>query len=198
GHGLSVTGGTALTGQTHYRVVQTVQATSHAAPAGPSRERPYHKRAATPRATPRPGRPRRGRPTKLAARGAGSVLPAPRGNNPAEPSGDPRGVAVMTQAADTRSGSDVSHNPLNSDGRRHPLENGLTVFTLVAGLVSFATGWVVSLHFLASVTGIAALLVGLYAQLISATRPERMVIVTGLVAAFVGVSLGIAHGGFAI
>ena len=104
----------------------------------------------------------------------------------------------MMQAADTRSGSDVSHNPLNSDGRRHPLENGLTVFTLVAGLVSFATGWVVSLHFVASVTGVAALLIGLYAQLISATRPERMVIVTGLVAAFVGASLGIAHGGFAI
>jgi len=104
----------------------------------------------------------------------------------------------MTQAADTRSGSDAPHNPLNSDGRRHPLENGLTVFTLVAGLISFATGWVVSLHFLASVTGIAALLVGLYAQLISATRPERMLIVTGLVAAFVGAALGIAHGGFAL
>ena len=104
----------------------------------------------------------------------------------------------MTQAADTRSGSDVSHNPLNSDGRRHPLENGLTVFTLVAGLISFATGWAVSLHFIASVTGIAALLVGLYAQMISATRPERMVIVTGLVAAFVGAALGIGHGGFSI
>ena len=104
----------------------------------------------------------------------------------------------MTQAADTRSSSDASHNPLNSDGRRHPLENGLTWFTLAAGLISFATGWVVSLHFLASVTGIAALLVGLYAQMISATRPERMVIVTGLIAAFVGASLGIAHGGFAI
>jgi hypothetical protein len=104
----------------------------------------------------------------------------------------------MSQAAETRSDSHVPHNPLNSDGRPHPLENGLTVFTLVAGFVSFATGWVVSWHFVASVTGIAALLVGLYAQLISATRAERMVIVTGLVAAFVGVSLGIAHGGFAL
>ena len=104
----------------------------------------------------------------------------------------------MTQAAETRSGSDVSHNPLNNDGQPHPLENGLAVFTLIAGLISFATGWVVALHFVASVTGIAALLIGLYAQLISATRPERMVIVTGLVAAFVGASLGIAHGGFAL
>ena len=102
----------------------------------------------------------------------------------------------MSQAAGTR--SEVSHNPLNSDGQRHPLENGLAVFTLIAGIVSFATCWVVSLHFIATVTGIAALLVGLYAQMISATRAERMVIVTGLIAAFVGAALGIAHGGFGI
>jgi hypothetical protein len=102
----------------------------------------------------------------------------------------------MPQAAGASPRSQVSHNPLNSDGQRHPLENGLTVFTLVVGIVSFATGWVVSLHFVASVTGVAALAVGLYAQLISATRPERMLIVTGLVAAFVGAALGIGHGGF--
>ena len=41
-----------------------------------------------------------------------------------------------------------------------------------------------------------ALIVGLPAQLYSATRTERMLIVTGLVAAFVGGSLGLAHGGF--
>jgi hypothetical protein len=85
---------------------------------------------------------------------------------------------------------------LNSDGQRHPLENGLTAFTLAAGVVSFATGFTVSLHVVATSLGIAALAVGLYAQLISATRPERMVIVTGLVAAFVGLALGLAHGGF--
>jgi hypothetical protein len=102
----------------------------------------------------------------------------------------------MAPAAGASPHSQVSHNPLNSDGQRHPLENGLTVFTLVVGIVSFATGWVVSLHFVASVTGVAALAVGLYAQLISATRPERMLIVTGLVAAFVGAALGIGHGGF--
>ena len=43
--------------------------------------------------------------------------------------------------------------------------------------------------------GLAALVIGLYAQLVSATREERMLIVTGLVAAFVGVALGLAHGG---
>ena len=89
-----------------------------------------------------------------------------------------------------------SHLTLNSDGQRHPLENGLAVFTLITGLIVFAAGWVVSLHVLASVLGIVSLLVGLYAQMISATREERMIIVTGLVAAFVGTALGFAHGGF--
>jgi len=54
----------------------------------------------------------------------------------------------------------------------------------------------VNLHMIATMTGAASLLVDLYAQMISATRPERMIIVTGLVAAFVGVALGLAHGGF--
>ena len=84
----------------------------------------------------------------------------------------------------------------NTDGKRHPLENGLTAFTLAAGVVAFATGFVVSQHVLATSLGLAGMVVGLYAQLISATRPERMLIVTGLIGAFVGLSLGLAHGGF--
>jgi hypothetical protein len=102
----------------------------------------------------------------------------------------------MPRAAGTRSRPHLPSITLNSDGERHPLENGLAVFTLIAGLAAFAAGWVVSLHVLATVLGIAALAVGLYAQMISATRPERMIIVTGLVAAFVGTALGLAHGGF--
>ena len=102
----------------------------------------------------------------------------------------------MPQAASSRPQPHVPHLTLNSDGQRHPLENGLAVFTLVGGITAFAVGWVVSLHVIASVLGAASLAVGLYAQLISATRPERMLIVTGLVAAFVGAALGIAHGGF--
>lgn len=89
-----------------------------------------------------------------------------------------------------------SHLTLNSDGQRHPLQNSLAVFTLITGLIVFTVGWVVSLHVLASVLGIVSLLVGLYAQMISATREERVIIVTGLVAAFVGTALGFAHGGF--
>jgi hypothetical protein len=110
----------------------------------------------------------------------------------------------MPQAASTRSrphvphlAPHVPHLSLNSDGQRHPLENSLSVFTLIGGAVAFAVGWVVTLHLLATVLGLATLAVGLYAQLISATRAERMIIVTGLVAAFVGTALGLAHGGFA-
>jgi hypothetical protein len=100
----------------------------------------------------------------------------------------------MPDAASTR--SNESFLTLNSDGQSHPRENALAVFTLVTGLITFAVGWVVSLRALASILGIVSLLVGLYAQLISATRAERMIIVTGLVAAFVGTALGFAHGGF--
>ena len=99
----------------------------------------------------------------------------------------------MPDAASTRPRSSLS---LNSDGQSHPLENGLAVFTLVSGLIVFAAGWVVELRALASVLGVVTMLVGLYAQLISATRTERMIIVTGLVAAFVGTALGFGHGGF--
>ena len=102
----------------------------------------------------------------------------------------------MPDAASTR--SRVPFLTLNNDGQRHPLENALAVFTLVTGLIAFAVGWVVSLHLLATVVGLMSLVVGLYAQLISATREERIIIVTGLVAAFVGTALGLAHGGFAV
>ncbi len=99
----------------------------------------------------------------------------------------------MPEAASARRSS---HLTLNSDGQPHPLENSLAVFTLITGLIVFAVGWVIKLHVLASVLGIVSMLVGLYAQMISATREERMIIVTGLVAAFVGTALGFAHGGF--
>jgi hypothetical protein len=99
----------------------------------------------------------------------------------------------MPEATKTRPHSALS---LNTDGRRHPVENGMAVFTLVTGLVSFAVGWIVDLHLLACATGAAALVVGMYAQMISATRNQRIVIVTGMIAAFVGGALGLAHGGF--
>ena len=92
----------------------------------------------------------------------------------------------------------LPHVTLNSDGRPHPLLNTLTLITLVFGIVSFALGFVVRAHLAACVTGLVALAIGLYAQLMSETREERVLIVTGLVAAFVGAGLGFAHGGFGI
>jgi hypothetical protein len=38
--------------------------------------------------------------------------------------------------------------------------------------------------------------VGLYTQMISVARPQRVVLMAGVVAAFVGTCLAIAHGGF--
>jgi hypothetical protein len=93
---------------------------------------------------------------------------------------------------------------LNSDGQQHKLLNAAAFFTLIIGLFSFALGiflrtgpsgmhvWSV----IAAATGLAGMLVGLVAQMMSATREERIVIVTGIIAAFVGLALGLAKGGF--
>ena len=97
----------------------------------------------------------------------------------------------------------VSRLTLNSDGQAHPLLNAVCFFVLVVGLVSFALGLFLrtgpsGLHtwaIVASVTGLAGMLVGLVAQMMSATREERVIIVTGIIAAFVGLCLGLAHGG---
>jgi hypothetical protein len=94
-------------------------------------------------------------------------------------------------------------NILNSDGQRHPVENILTIFTLVVGLIAFVLGMIVrnahtgtAVHITATATGLASLLIGLYAQLISATREQRILIVTGMIAGFVGLAIGLSRGGF--
>jgi hypothetical protein len=93
---------------------------------------------------------------------------------------------------------------LNSDGRPHPLLNVAAFFTLLIGLLSFALGlflrtgpssghaWAV----VTAVTGLVSMMVGLVAQMLSATREERVIIVTGIIAGFIGLALGLAHGGF--
>ena len=93
---------------------------------------------------------------------------------------------------------------LNSDGRPHPLLNAASFFTLILGLVSFALGLFIrsdassgrGMAIVAAVTGLVALLGGLYTQMVSATREERIIIVIGIIAGFVGLALGLAHGGF--
>lgn len=83
--------------------------------------------------------------------------------------------------ADTTDTVRASRLNLNSDGRPHPLLNAASLFTLIIGLLSFALGlflrtgpsgthgWAIA----ASVTGLVAMLVGLFSQMMSATREER-------------------------
>jgi ammonia channel protein AmtB len=108
---------------------------------------------------------------------------------------------VITVAGSVRTGQ--RPRVLNSDGQPHPLENALTIFTLVVGLASFVLGLIVrnahtaaAVHITATATGLTAILVGLYAQMISATREQRVLIVTGMIAGFVGLALGLSRGGF--
>ena len=75
-------------------------------------------------------------------------------------------------------------NILNSDGQPHPVENFMAVLTLILGLISFILGMIIrnahtgaAVIVTATATGLVACLVGLYVQMISATREQRIVIV---------------------
>jgi ammonia channel protein AmtB len=110
----------------------------------------------------------------------------------------------MADTTETTATTPSSVLDLNSDGRPRRLLNAASLFTLVIGLFSFALGlflrtgpsgihaWAV----VASVTGLVAMLVGLVCQMISETREERIILVTGIIAGFVGVALGLGLGGF--
>ena len=89
------------------------------------------------------------------------------------------------------------------DVRTGSRPNILTIFTLVVGLVSFVLGMIVrnahtgaGVIITATATGLLACLVGLYVQMISSTRNQRVLIVTGMIAGFVGLALGLSKGGF--
>jgi hypothetical protein len=91
-----------------------------------------------------------------------------------------------------------------TDGRPHPLLNLASVCVLVAGLVSFVLGMLLrydsgtgkAVAVAAAAIGLGSLLIGLFSQMMSATRVERILLVTGMIAGFVGLALGLAHGGF--
>jgi hypothetical protein len=93
---------------------------------------------------------------------------------------------------------------LNSDGRPHPVENVMAISILLIGLAVFVIGMIVrnsptapaAWHIIATAGGLVSLVVGLYAQMVSATREQRVLIVTGIIAGFVGLAIGLAHGGF--
>jgi hypothetical protein len=96
-------------------------------------------------------------------------------------------------------GSDSARPPrvtLNSDGQRHPLENVLTAFVFVVGIVAFAIGFFVQAHVVGTALGIVAFVFGMYAQMISSTREQRVFIIAGVIGGFVALGLSIAHGGF--
>jgi hypothetical protein len=91
-----------------------------------------------------------------------------------------------------------------TDGRPHPLLNLASACVLIAGLVSFVLGMLLrydsgtgkAVAVAAAIIGLGSLLIGLFSQMMSATRIERILLVTGMIAGFVGLALGLAHGGF--
>jgi hypothetical protein len=85
---------------------------------------------------------------------------------------------------------------LNTDGRRHPLANTLTVLTMILGTVALASAFDDDLYWLGSWAGLAGTLTGLGAQYLSETTAERFFNVIFLGAAFVGWGRGMSRGGF--
>jgi len=101
--------------------------------------------------------------------------------------------------AQARSRSNARRFTLNSDGQRHPRVNAALAYTVLAGIASFVLGMLNRGHMASmagAILGITGFLIGMWAQMESATREERIFIVFGIVASFVGLGLGIAHGGF--
>jgi hypothetical protein len=103
-------------------------------------------------------------------------------------------VTAVSQA-DTESRSSERVAP-NTDSRRNPAINAAAGYALAAGVVSTVIGLLNVAHIVGSALGVSAFLIGLWAQMMSSTTNQRIVIVTGVTAAFVGMGLGIAHGGF--
>src|SRR5579859_469543 len=108
---------------------------------------------------------------------------------------------VVIVAGTVRNGPRL--NILNNDGQPHPAENITAIGILLLGLVSFVLGLLVrnehtvpAVHIVATATGLVACGVGLYAQMVSSTRNQRVVIVAGIIAGFVGLAIGLSKGGF--
>lgn len=94
---------------------------------------------------------------------------------------------------------------LSSDGESHKLLNLAAVVILLLGLLSFALAIIirndsaargVAWAAVTGSTGLVAMVGGLGCQMVSATTEQRTLLVTGIIAGFVGFALGIAHGGF--
>ena len=109
-------------------------------------------------------------------------------------------MADTAERSDTRLPAWLS---LSSDGQPHTLLNASCVFVFVIGLVSMGLGMYLrygsssfGVALAAGLTGLAGLVVGLVTQMYTATREERIINVVGMVAAFIGLAMGLGHGGF--
>lgn len=87
------------------------------------------------------------------------------------------------------------HHILNTDGKRHPVENALTLAAAAFALVALICIAFPNLHVLGSWTAIAGIGLGLRAQLVSETRGERAVNVIALGAAGYALAFALVHGG---
>ena len=94
---------------------------------------------------------------------------------------------------------------LNSDGQSHKRLNVATWVTLLLGLASFVLGLVirndsaitgVAWAAITAAAGLLSMIGGLFCQMFSETTEQRILIVTGIIAGFIGCALGLAHGGF--
>lgn len=126
-------------------------------------------------------------------------MAAPGQRGPAQagqttPGGGTPGAAVLPEPA--QAPPPALRPTLNSDGQRHPVMNTVTLLVFAAGICAFAFGLIVKTHLPATILGMAAFGGGLVAQMMSDTREQRVFIVAGIIAGFVGMGLAIAHGGF--
>ena len=103
----------------------------------------------------------------------------------------------MTEV-EARPGSSTRKFALNSDGQRHPVINSTGAYALIAGVISLVLGLMNVAHFAGTLLGLTAFIAGLVAQMMSTTTGQRIVIIVGVVAAFPGLGLGIAHGGLGV
>jgi hypothetical protein len=102
----------------------------------------------------------------------------------------------MPEAANSGSHTQDLHLTLNSDGERHPVVNAGALFSFVGGVVAFALGIIVRAHAIALILGIVVFGIGMLTQMNTATREQRIITVAGIIGAFLGIALGVAHGGF--
>jgi uncharacterized membrane protein len=105
-----------------------------------------------------------------------------------------KGVSAMPQAVRTH--ARAPRVTLNSDGQRHTVQNVFVVLACIGGIVAFVISIIVRLHLAATVLGMASFGGGMYLQMTSSTREQRVLLMAGIIGGFVGLGLGIAHGGF--